>query len=254
MATSGTSVRLKRLRRRFGISAPKLAIRTHVAWYWRLLSVIVILSVSLALAAWIYDAGRRIAGFQSNESGREILSLRAHLTDVDAELAKLRSLAGSRESSLQMERATLKQLALQVNALEVENGALKEDLAFFEGLIPASDSGDEAGVRIDRLRAAPDKGGGDVRYRMLVVYNPSRQAKEFKGALQFQVKVQQGGKHVMLTLPSGSEQNPQRFRFEIKHFHRLEGVFSVPDGAVVRSVEVRLLQGNDVRARQLVTL
>ena len=140
MATSGTSVRLKRLRRRFGISAPKLAIRTHVAWYWRLLSVIVILSVSLALAAWIYDAGRRIAGFQSNESGREILSLRAHLTDVDAELAKLRSLAGSRESSLQMERATLKQLALQVNALEVENGALKEDLAFFEGLIPASDS------------------------------------------------------------------------------------------------------------------
>lgn len=68
-----------------------------------LLSVIVILSVSLALAAWIYDAGRRIAGFQSNESGREILSLRAHLTDVDAELAKLRSLAGSRESSLQME-------------------------------------------------------------------------------------------------------------------------------------------------------
>lgn len=254
MATSGTSVRLKRLRRRFGISAPRLAIRTHVAWYWRLLSVVVILSVSLALSAWIYDAGRRFAGFQSTESVREIQSLRAHLTEVDAELAKLRSLAGSRESSLQMERATLKQLALQVKALEVENASLKEDLAFFEGLIPTSGAGDGAGVRIDHLLVEQDKGAGDIRYRMLVVYNASPQAKEFKGALQFQVKVQQGGKDVMLTLPSGPEQNSQRFRFEVKRFHRLEGVFSVPDGAVVKSVEVRLLQENKVRARQLVTL
>ena len=40
MATSGASVKFKRLRQRFGISAPKLAIRTHVAWYWRALAII----------------------------------------------------------------------------------------------------------------------------------------------------------------------------------------------------------------------
>ena len=251
MATSGASVRLKRLRRRFGISAPRLAIRTHVAWYWRLLAIIAILSVSLALAAWIYDAGRQMAGFQSNESVREIQSLRDHLMEVDSELTKLRSIAGSSESSLEMERATLKQVSWQVKALEIENGALKEDLAFFEGLMPASYAG-EAGVRIDHLRIEQDGSSGEVRYRMLVVYNASRQAKEFKGVLQFMVKVQQEGKDVMLTLPSGLEQNPQRFRFEIKHFHRLEGVFSVPVGAVLKSVEVRLLQDNTVRARQSV--
>ena len=253
MATSGASVRLKRLRRRFGISAPKLAIRTHVAWHWRLLAIIAILSVSLALAAWIYDAGRRMAGFQSNESVREIQTLRDHLMEVDSELTKLRSLAGSRESSLEMERATLKQLMWQVKALEVENGALKEDLAFFEGLMPVSDAGEEAGVRIDHLRIEQDGGSGDIRYRMLVVHNANRLAKEFKGTLQFLVKMQKEGKEIMLTLPSGSEPNPQRFRFEIKHFHRLEGVFSVPVGAVLKSVEVRLLQDNTVRARQSVT-
>lgn len=57
MATSSAAVKLKRLRQRFGISAPRVAIRTHVAWYWRALATVVVLSLSLALAAWIYDAG-----------------------------------------------------------------------------------------------------------------------------------------------------------------------------------------------------
>ena len=254
MATPGASVRLKRLRQRFGISAPKLAIRTHVAWYWRALTGILILSVSLALAAWIYDAGRRIAGFHSNESSREIQSLSNHVMELDAELTKLRSLAGSGESSLQIERVTQQQLSRQVKALEIENAALKEDLAFFEGLVPTSDAGDEAGVRIDRLRIVPDGAAGEYRYRMLVLNNGGHQAKEFKGVLQLLIKVQQGGKDAMITLPSGAEPNPQRFRFDIKHFHRLEGGFSVPPDAVVISIEVRLLQDGTVRAKQFATL
>lgn len=250
MATPGASVRLKRLRQRFGISAPKLAIRTHVAWYWRALAAIAILSVSLALAAWVYDSGMRIAGFHSDESVREIQSLRNHVMELDAELTKLRSLAGSGESSLQIERATQKQLSRQAKALELENAALKEDLAFFEGLVPTSESGDELGVRIDRFRIGPGGAVGEYRYRMLVVNNGGRQGKEFKGGLQLLVKVNQGGKDAMITLPSSSEPNPQRFRFEIKHFHRLEGVFSVPAGVIVKEVEARLLQDGTVRARQ----
>lgn len=254
MATSGASVRLKRLRQRFGINAPKLSIKTHVAWYWRVLAIVAILSVSLALAAWIYDAGRRIAGFHSDESFREIQSLRSHLMELDTELTKLRSLAGSGESSLQIERATQQQLSLQVKALETENAALKEDLAFFEGLMPASESGNEGEVRIDNLRIDPVGALGEYRYRVLVVHNASRPAKEFKGSLQLLVRVQREGKDAMITLPSGTETNPQRFRFEIKHFHRLEGVFSVPSGAVVKDVEARILQDGTARAKLSVTL
>jgi len=225
MATSGASVKFKRLRQRFGISAPKLAIRTHVAWYWRALAIIAILSVSFALAAWIYDAGRRIAGFDSNESVREIQSLRNYVMELDAELTKLRSLAGSGESSLQIERATQRQLYRQVKDLELENATLKQDLAFFEGLMPSSELGDEVGVKIDHLKIERDGASSDYRYRMLVVNNGGRQAKELKGSLQILVKMQLGGKDAMITLPSDTEPNLQRFRFEIKHFHRLEGVF-----------------------------
>jgi len=254
MAAPGASVKLKRLRQRFGINAPKLAIRTHVAWYWRALAGIAILSVSLALAAWIYDAGRRIAGFQSNESVREIQSLSNHLMELDAELTKLRSLAGSGESSLLLERAAQQQLTRQIKALEIENATLKEDLAFFEGLMLASKAGDELGARIENLKVEPSGTLGEHRYRMLVINSGGRQAKELKGSLQILVKVQEGGKDANITFPSATEPNPQRFRLEIKHFQRIEGVFSVPSGAVVKEVEVRLLQDGSLRAKQSVTL
>lgn len=254
MATAATSVRLKRLRQRFGINAPKVAIKTHVAWYWRVSATVAVLSVSLAMAFWIYDAGKRIAGFQSEASDREILSLREQLDTLDSELTSLRSIVGSGESSLQIERTAQQQLAQQVRALEAENASLKQDLAFFEGLIPASESGGEFGVKINRLRIEPESLAGQYRYRMLLVHNAGRQVREFKGTLQLLVKMQQSGKDAMIVIPSDGEQNQQRFRFEIRHFQRIEGVFAVPADAVVKSVEARVLQDGVVRARQSLTL
>lgn len=80
-----------------------MAIRTHVAWYWRALAVVGALSLSLVIAAWVYDTGLRMAGFRSNETGREIQSLRNHVMELDTELTKLRALA--RASRLQIEQA-----------------------------------------------------------------------------------------------------------------------------------------------------
>lgn len=254
MAIAAASVRIKRLRQRFGISAPRLSIRTQLAWYWRVLAMVLVLSVSLALGHWIYDAGQRIAGFQSEEAGREIQSLRASVARLDAELSRLRSIAGSGESSLQIERTAQQQMAQQVKMLEIENAGLKQDLAFFESLIPASESAGESGVKINRLRIEPDSAVGQYRYRMLLVHGGGRQVKESRGALQLLVKVQHGGKDVMIIFPAEGERNPQQFRFDIKNFQRVEGGFAVPSGAVVKNVEVRVLQDGVMRARQSVAL
>lgn len=251
MATPGTTGRIrKRLRQRFGVSAPRLAIRTHVAWYWWVFALLAVFALSLAVGVWLFDAGRRVGGLASDESAREIQALRDHVMELDTELTKLRSLVGVGESSLQIERATRLQLSRQARILEVENAELKEDLAFFEGLVPASESSEEPGVRIDKLRIMPGGGTGEYRYRMLVINSGGRQAKDLKGELQLVVKVWRDGKDAMITLPSSSEPNPQRYGFEVRRYHRLEGGFAVPEGDVVKEVEARVLQDGVVRARQ----
>jgi hypothetical protein len=254
MAIASASVRLKRLRQRFGIRAPKVAIRTHVAWYWRALATIAIASISLALAAWIIDAGRGIADFPSGASAKEIQALQLRIVELETELSKVRAVADSSESSLRMENATQQQLARQVNALESENANLKQDLAFFESMGVASAIEEDSGVNISRLRIEAETTSGQYRYKMLLVHKGGRQAKEFKGVLQLLVKVRQGGKDAMITLPSESGTNLAQYRFVIRHFQRAEGVFVVPAGAVVQGVEARLLQDGVVRARQSVTL
>lgn len=254
MAGSGTTLRLKRLRQRFGIRAPKVAVRTHVAWYWRAAAVVALLSVSLAGAAWVYDAGRSIAGFDSKSSAEALAELRGRLALLEAELSSVRGVASAADSNLKIERAAQQQLALQVRSLEAENASLKQDLAFFEGLVPDNANGGEQGLRINRFRVEPEMPGGQYRYRMLLVHNASRQQKEFRGDLQFVLKVQQGGKDAMITYPSGSDPNVQRYRLEVKHFQRAEGVLPIPPGAVLKSVEVRILQEGVVRARQTINL
>lgn len=253
MAATGAAVKLKRLRQRFGISAPKVAIRTHVAWYWRALAVVALLSVSLALARWVYDAGRSIAGFDSQTSSQALSDLKGRVSELETELSSVRGVASAADSNLKIERVAQQQLAQQVRALESENAALKQDLAFFEGLLPESIGG-EQGVRINRFQVEPGGAAGQYRYRLLIIHSASRQQKEFRGELQFSLKVQVGGKDAMISLPSEKDADRQRYKLDVKHFQRAEGVLPVPAGAVLKSVEVRIVQDGVVRVRQTINL
>jgi len=253
MAVKTTSLIRKRLRQRFGISAPKVAIRTQIPWYWRALLVVLIVAFSIVLAAWMYEVGRRIAGFHSFESGQEISALRSRLGELESELAGLRQSSVAGESNVQIERSAKERLVRQVTQLEQENANLKEDLAFFESVVPGGDTTDE-GLKISRLRVEPDGEAGHYRYRLLVVMDAGRVAREFKGSLQFAVKVQQGGKDVMMIYPPEGESVSGKFRLEVKRFLRTEGNFVVPGGGVVKSVEARLVQDGAIRARQVANL
>src|SRR6266702_8305574 len=109
---------LKWMRQRFGIAAPKMTVKTHVAWYWRWLGMLVFLSCSLALAAWMYDAGRRFAGFDRSELEQEFARLRESMGRLESEAARLRSIANASESRLKIEQTAQAQLASQVKTLE----------------------------------------------------------------------------------------------------------------------------------------
>ena len=254
MARGGASLKLKRLRQRFGINAPKLAVRAHFPWYLRALAVLAMLSIVLALAAWIFDAGKRTAALQGSELGQENELLELRVGELTSELSALRDSMGSGESSLQIERATQQQLTLQIKTLEEQNTALKHELAFFEGLISSSQSTDDAGLRIERMRIDPEPTTGHYRYSILLINSAGKAAKEIKGTLELVLNVRQQSKTVIIKLPSKAEQDARNFRFEIKHYQRIEGLFSLPAGAVLKSVEARVLQDGHLRARHLLTL
>jgi hypothetical protein len=244
---------IKRIRQRFGISAPRMTVRTHVAWYWRWLLFFILLSLSLTLAAWMYDAGRRFAGFDRGEIEQEVSRLRSDLSRMQEEEGKLRALADAGESRVRIERETQAQMARQVRQLEEENSRLKEDLAFFENLIPVEKG--EGKVSVNRFKVEPDALAGEYRYRLLVLQG-GRRDKEQQSAIQFLVEMQLDGKAVMIPIPGDKPGSDSAYRFNFKYFHRAEGTFRVNPAAKVKSVQVRVFDtaSGQLRATQNYTL
>lgn len=227
------------LKRRFGIAAPRVAVRTHVAWYWRWLGMLAagVLVVGIGLAT--YDFGMTFAGFHRQESNRELERLKETIGLQKGEIDKLRSLAARAESQLEIERATHGDVAKQVKALIEENAALKDDLAFFQSLMPAG--GEEDAVSVNRFRLDPAGMPGEYRYRLLLVHGGQR-AKEFRGSLQFVLNVVEGGKTTAITLPQPSDRGAKEFQLNFRLFQRVEGTFRVAPDAVVRSFQVRVFE------------
>lgn len=248
-ANSRVALKLRRLRGRFGISAPRVTVRTHVPWHLRALGMVVIGGGALAMAGWIYDAGRRIAGFDSSETAQEIGALRERVETLNAEVAKLRATSNASESSLQIERAALQQVTAQVRVLESENTRLKEENAVFERL--AQGEAKDTALSVSRLTVTPDA-GNRYRYQFFVAQNGDQRGKEFKGSFQVVVATQSDGG--MITHPRSGDPDAGRYAIVFRHFRRIDGAFTVPQGTKVRSVEVRLVQDGSVRATQTVTL
>ncbi len=250
-ASSRLALTLRRLRGRFGISAPRVAIRTHLPWYWRALSVVVLSAASLALAGWIYDAGQRFAGFHQGVSEHEIADMRERIARLESDLEGARKVANSSESRLRIESTSQERLTAQIRLLEEENIRLKADLATFESL--AGSQVGNAGLAISRLQILPG-GGGQYRYRLLLAQTGDKKDKEFNGMVQLVATVQQGKETVMMQFPAAGDPAASQYQVNFRYFRRLEGTFKVAAEARVLRVEARLIQDGAVKASQSVAL
>lgn len=251
--SSPLALKLRRLRGRFGMAAPRVTVRTHVPWYWRVLGVAAAGFVAVAVIGWVYDAGRRIAGYDRSESTLEIGTLREKMAELEAEVVKLRAANNASESSLQIERTAQLQLTAQVKALEAENNRLKEENAVFERLSQGG-AGKEGLVSISRLRVFPEGAAGRYRYQFLVAQNGDNRGREFKGSVQIVAHLPPDGPDGMMVFPRPDDPDPARFAVVFKHFRSIDGAFALPAGARPRSFEIRIVQDGAIRAAQTVTL
>ncbi len=231
----------KTLQRKFGIAAPRVTVRTHVPWYVRWAGIAVAGGIVAGIGWGTYDFGMEFAGFRRGEAQNALSALSETIATQNAEIADLRSRIAASERQLQIERATYGDLGKQVKSLTDENAMLKEDLAFFQSLMPAT--GVEGTITVNRLQVQPEALPGEYRYRLLLVQSGQR-AREFHGRLQLVVSLQEGGRKVMLTLPAENEKASRAFQLNFKFFQRVEGGFKVGPGAVVKSVQVRVFENN----------
>lgn len=127
-AGSRLAVALRRWRGRFGIYAPRVAVRMHVPLRLRAFGVVVMLVALVGVVFWTLDSGRLLV----NPDRNRIQAMQANQVALEAEVARLRGLLAASENDLQIEKAALKQLTDKYSALLEENARLKEEIAVLE--------------------------------------------------------------------------------------------------------------------------
>lgn len=237
--------------RRMSISAPKMTIRTQLPLPLRFLFWVVVLGVAGAVALWAYDMGRSFAGLGPS-ADRQMEALDTRAKQLELERERLTSQLNAAASEINIERAAQKPLQDQIKSLEVENTKLKEDLSFFESLLPSNTGA--KGISIQRL-ALELVNTNQVRYRILVTQGGGKRDKrEFFGQLQLVVTVLQDGSSAMITFPKDRSADAEKYGFHFKHYQRLEGVLTLPPGVAIQSVQARILERGQVRAQQSASL
>lgn len=237
-------MKLRLWRRRMSVSSPKLAIKTQMSWPLRLILAILAALVG-AGAMWIYLSGQHGGGSQPDNSHEQLAIYKERVEKLTAEHDKLSTTANAAESQLNIERSAQKQLAAQVKSLEAENTRLKEDLAFFESLLPNATG--PAGVSIRRLKVdqiSPNQ----LRYRLLIMQG-GKGDRRFTGSLQLALTTLQDGKSAMMTFPTGTPGEQEKFKLNFMHYQRVEGVLTLPEGVATKLVQARVLENGQVRAQ-----
>ena len=235
-------MRFRLLRRRLTISAPRMAVRSALPWPFRWVVAAIVLGFCAAIALWAFEFGRNIAGLDGGAK-EELIKLRSENALLKDERDKAQSIANTSETVLTAEKSAHEQAMAQKKQLLADNAKLRNDLGFFEALIP--NSGTE-GIAIRGLQAEIQD-GGQLRWQILVM-QPAKKAPEFDGRLELSFVGIQNGKPWTGTLPGGSQ------AIKFRQYSRFEGVIDLPPQAVVKSVLAKVHEGSTTRAEHSIKL
>ena len=240
-------MRLRLLRRRLTISAPRMAVRSAMPWPLRWAVAAIMLGFCGAIALWAFEFGRDIAGLE-NGGQAEIQQLRTQIEAIKAEIDTAReqrdqaqSIANTAGTLVAAEKASSEQVNSRIKQLEEENRRLRDDLGFFEKLIPA-DSADAVAIRGLQAESFDN---GKIRWQVLVIQS-KKNAPELVGRLE-----------IMLTgVSNGKPWNGPLAAIPLKvtQYGRLEGSLDIPAQVSVKGLTAKVMDGSTVRASQTIKL
>ena len=231
-------LKFRLFRRRLTISSQRMAVRSALPWPVRWIMGALMLGFSAAIALWAFEFGKGIAGLDTNAQD-ELKKLRAEVIELRSDRDKAQTVANTSGSLLTAEKAAQEKMAIQIKQLESNNRLMRDDLGFFEKLLPA---GGADGPTIRSLQAELVS-ATQLKWQVLVIQS-IKNAPDFNGKLDLIINGTLAGKPWMVSLPGGVQV------LQFRQYRRIEGVLDLPPQAVVKTVTAKVVEGTVTRSVQ----
>jgi cell division protein FtsL len=250
-------MKLRLFARRMSVSAPKMTVRRHVSLPLRMASIALAVAVGAVSAIWAWQALFGNAQEEKQQLSEQLAAAKSELAKEKAERERLTEIANKADAQIKIEKAASEQLAKQMKALEADNGKLLADAAYLETLLPSDGASGNIAIRrltLEKETSAATTGTQQIRYKALVMQG-GREQKEFSGAIQIVATGTLNGKPLSITLPDqGTPEVKERMKIAFKRYQRVEGFIEAPAGAVIKTVQLRLLEKGTLRAQETASL
>lgn len=190
--------------------------------------MLVLVLLGLVLAGWaLFEYGRFSAGYDSVEATHDHKVLLDHVDELEEQIEKLREEKAVLERAAQIERKAYDELDTTLKVLQAEILELKEELAFYRGIVSPKDSA--SGLQLQRFRIEPSGRPGGYRYKVILtqVLNDDRNAR---GVIRINIEGMQKGEPRVLGLNQVSEKNVKELDYRFKYFQNVEGEIQLPEG------------------------
>jgi len=207
-------------------------VRARPVWHSRLLAAALILGT--ALSAWgLYEFGRYQAGYDMLAVQAQQEDFESRLAEVGRHATELREQKAILERSQKIEREAYKQLEGSVGGLQDEILELKQELAFYRGIVSPTDARAGLGIQSFELSRGVGK---SIHYKLVLTQVLSNNTVA-SGNVAFTVGGEAGGEAQQYELSQlSNEKGELRFRF--KYFQVLEGELQLPEGFTPTKVDI----------------
>lgn len=209
--------------------------------------------IGVVIAWWLTDSSYRITGFDRAEARQQIEQVDEENRELKKHLETLKGTLSERVRQVQIEKAAQTELAKNAAQLQDENASLKEELGFLRNIMSAGNVPE--GISIQNLKVEPDVQNNEFRYRMLLIQGGQRK-QDFKGKVQIIATFAQNGAFSSLSFPQDAAIKATPAQVDLKYYQKLEGRFKIPEGALLKSLQVRIigLPGGEIRTTKTLNI
>ena len=213
-----------------------LVVKAHRPWKSKFVWFLIILV--LAISGWtLFDYGRFLAGYDSRETAAEIVSLGTVQDHLEKRIVALREDKALLERAAQIERKAYNELYTTLKVLQGEILELKEELAFYRGIVSPKDS--RFGLYLQNFFLTRNGETSTYRYK-IVLTQVLKNSRLITGKVKLKFDGLLNGESKILDLKNiRVKRKDLNYRF--KYFQNIEGAVEFPEGFSLLRVVVQIL-------------
>lgn len=219
-----------------------LVVKPHNPWKTRILYIMA--AIALLAGGWgIYDYGRFSAGYDSRDAGQAYEEMLDIKDDLEKQVAELREQKALLERAAQIEREAYNDLDATLKVLQAEILELKEELAFYRGIVSPREA--SRGLHLQSFELTPLGESRTYRYKV-VLTQVMKNDRLATGKVKMLVQGLREGVASNLSLREITEKSVKDLSYRFKYFQNIEGDIELPEGFTPLRMSVEILpQGQE---------